>query len=42
MNRPDPNPLGTQFIVLPEAAHSTNWEQCDAFNRNVLEFIRRN
>jgi pimeloyl-ACP methyl ester carboxylesterase len=28
-----------QFIVLPEAAHSINWEQTEAFNRNVLEFI---
>jgi pimeloyl-ACP methyl ester carboxylesterase len=26
--------------VLPDAAHSINWEQPDAFNRNVLEFIR--
>jgi pimeloyl-ACP methyl ester carboxylesterase len=32
---------GAQFIVLPEAAHSTNREQPEAFNRNVLEFIRR-
>jgi proteasome lid subunit RPN8/RPN11 len=32
---------GAQFIVLPEAAHSINWEQPEAFNRNVLEFIRR-
>ncbi len=31
---------GAQFIVLPEAAHSINWEQPEAFNRNVLEFIR--
>ncbi len=30
-----------QFIVLPEAAHSINWEQPEAFNRNVLEFIRK-
>lgn len=29
-----------QFIVLREAAHSINWEQPEAFNRNVLEFIR--
>jgi len=29
-----------KFIVLPEAAHSINWEQPEAFNRNVLEFIR--
>jgi pimeloyl-ACP methyl ester carboxylesterase len=32
---------GAQFIVLPEAAHSINWEQPEVFNRNVLEFIRR-
>jgi pimeloyl-ACP methyl ester carboxylesterase len=31
---------GAAFIVLPEAAHSINWEQPEAFNRNVLEFIR--
>jgi pimeloyl-ACP methyl ester carboxylesterase len=30
---------GAQFIVLSEAAHSINWEQPEAFNRNVLEFI---
>ena len=30
---------GARFIVLPEAAHSINWEQPEAFNRNVLEFI---
>jgi len=32
---------GAQFIVLPEASHSINWEQPEAFNRNVLEFIGR-
>jgi pimeloyl-ACP methyl ester carboxylesterase len=30
---------GAKFVVLPEAAHSINWEQPEAFNRNVLEFI---
>jgi len=30
---------GAQFVVLPEAAHSINWEQPEAFNRIVLEFI---
>jgi pimeloyl-ACP methyl ester carboxylesterase len=30
-----------EFIVLPEASHSINWEQPEAFNRNVLEFIRK-
>ena len=29
-----------KFIVLPEAAHSINWEQPEAFNRHVLDFIR--
>ena len=29
-----------EFIVFPEAAHSINWEQPEAFNRQVLEFIR--
>ena len=28
-----------EFIVLPEASHSINWEQPEAFNRTVLEFI---
>jgi pimeloyl-ACP methyl ester carboxylesterase len=32
---------GAEFIVLPEAAHSINWEQPEAFNRNVIEFIGR-
>lgn len=31
---------GAKFIVLAEAAHSINWEQPEAFNQNVLEFIR--
>ena len=31
---------GAKFIVLAEAAHSINWEQPEAFNRNVLEFIK--
>jgi pimeloyl-ACP methyl ester carboxylesterase len=32
---------GAEFIVLPEASHSINWEQPEAFNHNVLEFIRK-
>jgi pimeloyl-ACP methyl ester carboxylesterase len=32
---------GAEFVVLPEAAHSINWEQPEAFNRHVIEFIRR-
>jgi pimeloyl-ACP methyl ester carboxylesterase len=30
-----------EFIILPEASHSINWEQPEAFNRHVLEFIRK-
>jgi pimeloyl-ACP methyl ester carboxylesterase len=30
---------GATFIVLPEAAHSINWAQPEAFNRDVLEFV---
>ena len=30
-----------EFIVLPEASHSINWEQPEAFNRKVVEFIRK-
>jgi len=32
--------LGAKFIVLPEAAHSMNWEQPEAFKRNLLQFIK--
>ena len=31
---------GAKFIVLPEAAHSMNWEQPEAFKRNLLQFIK--
>jgi hypothetical protein len=31
---------GGQFVALPEAAHSINWEQPEAFKRNVLKFVR--
>ena len=30
-----------EFIIVPEASHSINWEQPEVFNRNVLEFIRK-
>ena len=30
-----------EFIVVPEASHSINWEQPEAFNRHLLEFIRK-
>jgi pimeloyl-ACP methyl ester carboxylesterase len=28
-------------VVVPEAGHSTYWEQPEAFNRAVLSFIRK-
>jgi pimeloyl-ACP methyl ester carboxylesterase len=30
---------GAEFTIIPEAGHSVNWEQPDAFNRAVLDFI---
>jgi pimeloyl-ACP methyl ester carboxylesterase len=30
-----------ETLVVPEAGHSTYWEQPDAFNRAVLNFIRK-
>lgn len=30
-----------QFMVVPEAAHSVNWEQPEVFNRTVLDFIAK-
>ena len=30
-----------ETVVVPEAGHSTYWEQPDAFNRAVLAFIRK-
>ena len=30
-----------EFLIVPEAAHSLNWEQPEAFNRAVLGFISR-
>jgi len=30
-----------EFIVLPEASHSINWEQPEDFNHYVLDFIGR-
>ena len=32
---------GAEFLILPEAAHSINWERPDDFTRNVLEFFGR-
>jgi pimeloyl-ACP methyl ester carboxylesterase len=31
----------SEFVVVPEAGHSTYWEQPDVFNRAVIDFIRR-
>ena len=28
-------------VIVPEAGHSTYWEQPEAFNRAVLNFIRK-
>jgi pimeloyl-ACP methyl ester carboxylesterase len=33
---------GVEFVIIPEAAHSLNWEQPEAFNREVLRFISAN
>ena len=30
---------GSEFLVVPEAGHSTYWEQPEAFNRAVLNFV---
>jgi len=35
------NSTNRRWAPAPEAAHSINWEQPEAFNRNVLEFIRK-
>ena len=32
---------GAESVVVPEAGHSTYWEQPDAFNRAVLAFLRK-
>jgi pimeloyl-ACP methyl ester carboxylesterase len=32
---------GAEAVVVPEAGHSTYWEQPEAFNNAVLEFIRK-
>lgn len=32
---------GSESVVVPEAGHSTYWEQPEAFNRAVLTFIRK-
>jgi len=32
---------GSESVVVPEAGHSTYWEQPEAFNRAVLAFLRK-
>ena len=32
---------GSESVVVPEAGHSTYWEQPEVFNRAVLTFIRK-
>jgi pimeloyl-ACP methyl ester carboxylesterase len=32
---------GSESVVVPEAGHSAYWEQPEAFNRAVLNFIRK-
>ena len=32
---------GSQAVIVPEAGHSTYWEQPEVFNRAVLDFIRK-
>ena len=32
---------GAQTLIVPEAGHSTYWEQPEVFNRAVLDFISR-
>jgi pimeloyl-ACP methyl ester carboxylesterase len=32
---------GAESAIVPEAGHSTYWEQPDVFNRTVLDFLRK-
>jgi len=32
---------GSQLVLVPEAGHSTYWEQPQVFNEKVLAFLRR-
>jgi pimeloyl-ACP methyl ester carboxylesterase len=32
---------GAESVVLPDVGHSAYWEQAEAFNRAVIEFLRR-
>ena len=31
----------SESLIVPDAGHSTYWEQPEIFNRAVLEFIRK-
>jgi len=30
-----------ETVIVPEAGHSTYWEQPDVFNRAVLDFVKK-
>jgi pimeloyl-ACP methyl ester carboxylesterase len=30
-----------ETVIVPEAGHSTYWEQPEAFNRAVLNFVKK-
>jgi pimeloyl-ACP methyl ester carboxylesterase len=32
---------GSESVIVPEAGHSTFWEQPEAFNKAVLDFVRK-
>ena len=32
---------GSQSLIIPEAGHSSYWEQPELFNRAILDFIGR-
>ena len=31
----------SELVIVPEAGHSTYWEQPEVFNRVVLDFMRK-
>ena len=33
--------MQAESVIVPEAGHSTYWEQPEAFNRAVLGFVRK-
>jgi len=32
---------GAETIAVPDAGHSTFWEQAELFNRSLLTFLKR-